>query len=201
MEASLTAGWGDFYVAIGGAGAALAGLVMVGISVSLTEILADHSLPARAAAAIGSLILVVVVAGVGLIPGEPAPTLGIEILVGTLLATVQHVTAIMRMTSESKRPVATLVARSAVAAVQLVPLAVGSILLIASNASGLYWIAGRNDPDHHRLRALRLGAVDRDPALKDRLFFSDPHPALVPQHLTPHGQANKVPSSCSSSWW
>ena len=64
MEASLTAGWGDFYVAIGGAGAALAGLVMVGISVSLTEILADHSLPARAAAAIGSLILVVVVAGV-----------------------------------------------------------------------------------------------------------------------------------------
>ena len=118
MEASLTAGWGDFYVAIGGAGAALAGLVMVGISVSLTEILADHSLPARAAAAIGSLILV-----------------------GTLLATVQHVTAIMRMTSESKRPVATLVARSAVAAVQLVPLAVGSILLIASNASGLYWIA------------------------------------------------------------
>ena len=141
MEASLTAGWGDFYVAIGGAGAALAGLVMVGISVSLTEILADHSLPARAAAAIGSLILVVVVAGVGLIPGQPAPTLGIEILVGTLLATVQHVTAIMRMTSESKRPVATLVARSAVAAVQLVPLAVGSILLIASNASGLYWIA------------------------------------------------------------
>ena len=91
MEASLTAGWGDFYVALGGAGAALAGLVMVGISVSLTEILADHSLPARAAAAIGSLILVVVVAGVGLIPGEPAPTLGIEILVGTLLATVQHV--------------------------------------------------------------------------------------------------------------
>ena len=141
MEASLTAGWGDFYVAICGAGAALAGLVMVGISVSLTEILADHSLPARAAAAIGSLILVVVVAGVGLIPGQPAPTLGIEILVGTLLATVQHVTAIMRMTSESKRPVATLVARSAVAAVQLVPLAVGSILLIASNASGLYWIA------------------------------------------------------------
>ena len=141
MQASLTAGWGDFYVALGGAGAALAGLVMVGISVSLTEILADHSLPARAAAAIGSLILVVVVAGVGLIPGQPAPTRGIEILVGTLLATVQHVTAIMRMTSESKRPVATLVARSAVAAVQLVPLAVGSILLIASNASGLYWIA------------------------------------------------------------
>ena len=139
MQASLTAGWGDFYVALGGAGAALAGLVMVGISVSLTEILADHSLPARAAAAIGSLILVVVVAGVGLIPGEPP--LGIEILVGTLLATVQHVIAIRRMTSESTRPVATLVARSAVAAVQLVPLAVGSILLIASNASGLYWIA------------------------------------------------------------
>ena len=86
-------------------------------------------------------VVAVVVAGVGLTPGEPAPTRGNEILVGTLLATVQHVTAIMRMTSESKRPVATLVARSAVAAVQLVPLAVGSILLIASNASGLYWIA------------------------------------------------------------
>ena len=87
------------------------------------------------------MLLVVVVAGVVLIPGQPASTLGIEILIGTLVATVQHVIAIMRMASESKRPVATLVARSAVAAVQLVPLVVGSILLIASHASGLYWIA------------------------------------------------------------
>jgi modulator of FtsH protease len=111
---------------------------MVGIS-SASQILADRSLPARAAAAIGSLILVVVVAGVGLIPGN-RPRRSASDLGRNPLGDRQHVTAIAH-DIRIEATVATLVARSAVAAVQLVPLAVGSILLIASNASGLYWIA------------------------------------------------------------
>lgn len=141
MEASLTAGWGEFYVAIGGAGAALAGLVMVGISINLDQILAQRALPARAAAAIGSLILVVMVAGVGLIPGQPAWILGLEILAGTLVASAQHGIAIARMASEAKNPGPTLAGRSVLAAPQLVPLIIGSILLITSTTSGLYWVA------------------------------------------------------------
>lgn len=141
MEGSLTAGWSEFYIAIGGAGAALAGLVMVGISVNLKEILAEASLPARAAAAIGSLILVVVLAGVGLIPRQPAGVLSIEVLVGTLVASIQHLISVLRMASESKNPGTTVVVRSVLAAVQLVPLLVGAVLLIAGSGSGLYWVA------------------------------------------------------------
>ena len=57
MIEQVTAGWAEFSVATAGAGAALAGLVMVVISVNVREILASPSLPARAGAAVGSLVL------------------------------------------------------------------------------------------------------------------------------------------------
>lgn len=136
----MTAEWSEFYIAIGGAGAALAGLVMVSISVNTDQILAVPSLSSRAAAAISSLILVVVVAGVGLMPGQPARPLGIEILIGAIVATVTHVVAIMHMAEESENPGPVLVIRSAVAGVQLVPVVVGAVMLMISNPGGLSWV-------------------------------------------------------------
>lgn len=62
--------WHDFFVAMAGAGAALAGLIIVTMSVTIKEILAATTLPSRAAATIAALVLVVIVSGMILIPGQ-----------------------------------------------------------------------------------------------------------------------------------
>lgn len=49
-------GWHDFFVAMAGGSAALAGLVMVALSVTVKAILALPWLPARAGAAVAAML-------------------------------------------------------------------------------------------------------------------------------------------------
>jgi hypothetical protein len=60
--------WTDFNVAMVGATAALAGLVIVAASVNIGEIIKARSLTARLAAGIAALVLAIVSSGLGLIP-------------------------------------------------------------------------------------------------------------------------------------
>jgi hypothetical protein len=83
MESAL-ASWGEFNVAIAGAGAALGGLLIVALSVNIKQIAESRGLAARAGAAISALILGVVLACAALIPDQPLGAFGIEVLVGTL---------------------------------------------------------------------------------------------------------------------
>ncbi|MEI9906978.1 MAG: hypothetical protein WDO06_02880 [Actinomycetota bacterium] len=59
MEAPLDQ-WSEFFIAGAGAAAALAGLVIVAVSVNVREILKYRSLPSRSAATIGSLTMILV---------------------------------------------------------------------------------------------------------------------------------------------
>ena len=104
MDDTLTAGWSDFAVALAGAAAALAGLVMVAISVNIKEILALPGVTARAAAAVGSLVLVVVTAGLLLVPGQPAPVLGAELLVPAALAVLLHAVSLVKRMRQATVP-------------------------------------------------------------------------------------------------
>lgn len=61
--------WSDFNVAMAGASAALAGLVIVAASVNIQKIVSAGTLTARLAAAIATLVLALVVSAVGLVPG------------------------------------------------------------------------------------------------------------------------------------
>ncbi|TVU60991.1 hypothetical protein FQP90_15720 [Paenarthrobacter nitroguajacolicus] len=83
MESAL-ASWGEFNVAIAGAGAALGGLLIVALSVNIKQIAESRGLAARAGAAISALILGVVLACAALIPSQELWAFGIEVLVGTL---------------------------------------------------------------------------------------------------------------------
>ncbi len=73
-------GWQSFFSAQVGASAALAGLVFLGISINLEDILKMPQLPGRAGEAIILLVAVLVESSLLLIPGQSSLLLGIEIL-------------------------------------------------------------------------------------------------------------------------
>ncbi|MBM7829852.1 hypothetical protein JOE59_000557 [Agromyces cerinus] len=80
------ASWSEFNVAMVGATAALAGLLIVAMSVNIAEIMKSVTLPPRAASSIAALVLAITAAAFGLIPGQPVAVYGIEVLVAALLA-------------------------------------------------------------------------------------------------------------------
>ena len=86
-------GWTDFNVALAGAAAALAGLVIVASSVNIAEVIKSTTLTARLAAGIAALVLAIVVSGTGLIPEIDPLWYGVVILVATAVAAVFQVHA------------------------------------------------------------------------------------------------------------
>ncbi len=83
MESGLES-WGEFNVAIAGAGAALGGLLIVALSVNIKQIAESRGLAARAGASISALILGVVLSCAALIPGQELWTFGVVVLLGAL---------------------------------------------------------------------------------------------------------------------
>jgi hypothetical protein len=73
--------WTQFFVAILGAAAALAGLVFVGLALNMNHILSYPLLPNRALQAVTVLVGIVFAAILLLIPGQPTWVLGAEVLV------------------------------------------------------------------------------------------------------------------------
>jgi hypothetical protein len=72
--------WNDFFLGELGAAAALAGLLFVSVSVNHVRILSLGRMADRGAVALVMLLLVIVVASLALVPGQPARWLGGEIL-------------------------------------------------------------------------------------------------------------------------
>ncbi len=85
--------WADFNVAMVGATAALAGLVIVASSVNIAEIIKARALTARLAAGIAALVLAIIASGLGLVPTLTPFWFGILLLVATLGAGVFQVQA------------------------------------------------------------------------------------------------------------
>jgi hypothetical protein len=72
--------WHDFFVGAAGATAALTGLLFVSLSINLQQILEQPWLPRRAALTLMLLFEALVVAILGLVPGQSPVTLGVEYL-------------------------------------------------------------------------------------------------------------------------
>jgi hypothetical protein len=80
--------WSEFNVALAGATAALAGLVIVAASVNITAIVASRTLTARLGTAVAALVLALVVSCLGLVPAITTAWYGALVLVAAAIAGV-----------------------------------------------------------------------------------------------------------------
>lgn len=135
-------GWSDFFAAQVGASAALVGLLIVAMSINIQRILAVPQLPSRAGQSLvmigGSLVL----ASLALIPAHTLTMFGIESLIVCaclVLSTSNWLRK--RLHQRENRGLTPILVPMALAAAFMVPLIAGSLLLVAGNEHGLYWIA------------------------------------------------------------
>jgi hypothetical protein len=135
--------WTDFFVAAAGASAALAGLVFVGLSVNISQIIRFPQLALRAGATIGMLILILVCSMVTLMP-QGTPALGLEVVVFGLFGCWLQIVSAQRghaAVAQFHRPKWESVVNIVTGQIQIAPFIVGGILLFVGHDHGMYWLA------------------------------------------------------------
>lgn len=133
--------WSEFNVAMAGATAALAGLVIVAASVNIGEIVKSRTLTARLLAGIAALVLALSVSALGLVPAIDLTWYGVLITVATVFAVVFQVN-VTRLIARDPNPADR--ARPIKYLVGFLPLAAylaAGVLVGAGHPSGLYLAA------------------------------------------------------------
>jgi hypothetical protein len=98
--------WSNFFLGELGAAAALAGLLFVSVSVNQARILSLGRMADRGLEALAMLLLVLLVASLPLVPGQPLRLLGAEILIAgtiTLLALIPLQRGYLRLVEPAYR--------------------------------------------------------------------------------------------------
>ena len=138
-------GWGEFAVAAAGATGALAGLVIVAISVNVRQIAASKPLLAGAAGTIASLVHGVVASLLVLIPEQSPAALATELLLSTVVAAAFYARAIAIDVAAYRRrdgmtgPILGMVV--ALSVVQYAPFLIACGMLFAGLATGVFLVA------------------------------------------------------------
>ena len=133
-------GWSEFAVAMAGAAAALAGLIIVAMSVNIDRILKAPSVAARSLSAIGALVLAVASSCLILIPHQPLWALGLEVLAGAAVVWVLWGFAVRDARADARPGMP---ARPRVVYLALPPavFTVGGVLLVLVGGAGVAWVA------------------------------------------------------------
>jgi hypothetical protein len=134
--------WSSFFSAEVGAAAALTGLVIVAVSINLKQILAVPILPVRAVETLFLLMGALIVASLGLTPGQPLWGFGVEAFAIGLLITLTafRSTFYHRQTIEPEFRFERLYQRAMIVLVAAGPFIVGGIILMGGGTGGLYWV-------------------------------------------------------------
>lgn len=132
------ASWADLFIAAAGAGAALAGLIIVAMSVNVKRILSIPGMTSRAATTIAVLILMVLVALAGLFPGQTYFQFGIVATVCSLLVlglSLRSATVMINDATSGTKPLAAAKGLLGIAPASIA--AAAGVLLLVGNATGL----------------------------------------------------------------
>lgn len=144
MTADQLKDWANFFIAAASASAALAGLVMVALSVNVKKIINYRHLPARAGAAIAMLMLILVSSMASLM-NQPIWSLACEILGFGLWAWAIEINTARQVISvhrEHKRLGHETMLYVVGGQLQVLPYLVGGLMLLNGHYDGLYFIAG-----------------------------------------------------------
>lgn len=138
-------GWENFFLGQVGAAAALGGLLFVAVSLNLSRILSDATLPGRALVALSLILAVFVMSSLMLLPGQSALAIGIEaIAVGLAIGALGVRMAIRPPASEDGGGAgyAKSVVNWLLFAVAVLPFPIGGIIAIAGDLRiGLFFVA------------------------------------------------------------
>lgn len=134
--------WHEFGVALAGVGAALTGLLFVAVSINITRILAQPSLPIRAGETLTILVSQLLVALLLLVPGQSNNALGAEILVlGLVLAAVFLRTRVRAQRDRQRGdPPEWSYVPLVIVTLSTLPLLIAGATLIAGAGGGIYWV-------------------------------------------------------------
>jgi modulator of FtsH protease len=135
--------WNNFFLGELGAAAALAGLLFVAVSVNQARILALGRMADRGLEGLVMLFLVLVVASLPLIPGQPVRLLGAEIAASsviTLVALIPLQLGYLRLVEPQYRPQSSQMVRVNQVAVTVIALG-GFVVLWRGDATGSYIVA------------------------------------------------------------
>jgi len=133
--------WHDFFVAQAGAGAALAGLIFVAISINLAKLLGERAVQGRAIEALLLLISLLLVGLAGLVPGQGPRLFGGELLAfGIVLSGLLLTTSASKAQAGGASPRQHLL-RNILGQSTAITIALGGLTLLAGAGGGLYWLA------------------------------------------------------------
>ncbi|WGD36886.1 hypothetical protein [Lysinibacter sp. HNR] len=142
MDSGVLAGWSLFYTATATAAAALVGLLIVAISVNITQILSSDVLPSRALSTVSALTLALIISLLALIPHERLDTLSIMILVVSSVVLVSMIASTKKILAQiPRRPLGENLLKVLNNLAQITPVIVGAILLFAQVEAGLLWVS------------------------------------------------------------
>ena len=127
--------WADFANTVAGRAAALAGLLFVGLSLNLAEVLKYPGVPARAAVTLGLTIAILLTAIFVATPGQDPRVLAVEIAVIGIFGAL--VAGLYQREERSRARTMYLTLLPLVPAVLLI---VGAVSLWLQRGGGLYWV-------------------------------------------------------------
>ncbi|HEY7034164.1 MAG TPA: hypothetical protein VH482_22690 [Thermomicrobiales bacterium] len=133
--------WHDFFVAEVGASAALVGLIAVGLSISLSELIRFPHLLLRAAGSLVLLLAVLVTSTMLLAPGQTVHTAGIELVLAGAVAWIVTTALGFRGLRSVPLPYRENQWMAiGMRQVATIPVVVAGVAALARGAGGLYWL-------------------------------------------------------------
>jgi hypothetical protein len=130
--------WHDFYIMVGGASAALTGLIFVAISIHLRSVLATPFFRARARYLTGVLMLTMVTSALVLVPGQSRQALGAELIGVGVIASLGFALPVARLARIAGSIDLDVRIRQAVAWAGLALWALSGVSLVVGHGGGLY---------------------------------------------------------------